>query len=102
MKKAGDILAAFLDESAMKKAKIYGPLFSVSSWTALLESCGLPQGVSHSRIANLERSILLVEADHPGWIQILQTKQRELLDAARRRFPELTLAGISFRLSRSE
>jgi predicted nucleic acid-binding Zn ribbon protein len=77
-----------------------GKLFSPSSWSDLLGSCNLSQGVSHSRIAELEKSILLVEADHPGWVQLLQTKQRELLDEARRRFPEITLTGISFRLSR--
>jgi hypothetical protein len=43
----------------------------------------------------------LVEADHPGWIQILQTKQKPLLEAVRRGFPELAINGISFRLSRN-
>jgi hypothetical protein len=98
MKKAGDILAAFFDEKSLNKAKGYGSFFS--SWAALLEKCGLSQAVSHSKIANLERSVLLIEADHPGWIQILQTKQKELLETARRSFPGITLAGISFRLSR--
>jgi hypothetical protein len=97
MKRAGDILAVFFDEKTLNKAKGYGTFFS--SWAALLESCGLSQAVSHSKIANLEHSVLLIEADHPGWVQILQTKQKELLEAARRRFPEITLAGISFRLS---
>jgi hypothetical protein len=48
----------------------------------------------------MERGILLVEADHPGWVQILQTKQRALLASARRRFPELNIRSIAFRLSR--
>jgi hypothetical protein len=48
----------------------------------------------------LERHVLLIEADHPGWIQILQTKQRELLSQFQRRFPDLAITGISFRLSR--
>jgi hypothetical protein len=42
----------------------------------------------------------LVEADHPGWIQILQTRQKDLLDTLRRRFPDQHITGISFRLSR--
>jgi hypothetical protein len=98
MKKAGDILAVFFDEKTLNKAKGYGAFFS--SWAAILENCGLSQAVSHSKIANLERAVLLIEADHPGWIQILQTKQKQLLETTRRRFPEITLAGISFRLSR--
>ena len=98
MKKAGEILAAFFDKDTLKKAEEMGEFFSPSAWSELLTRCNLPQGVSHSRIAELENSVLLVEADHPGWIQLLQTKQRELLNAARRRFPEITLTGISFRL----
>jgi hypothetical protein len=100
MKKAGDIMDAFFDEAAIQKAKEYGTLFASASWAALLENCKLSQGIPHSQIADLERAVLLIEADHPGWVQIFQTKQKELLDAARRKFPELGLAGISFRLAR--
>ena len=98
MKKAGDILAAFFDKETLQKAEQMGELFSPKVWSDLLDSCNLSRGMSHSRIADLEKTVLLIEADHPGWIQLLQTKQRELLSAAHRRFPELTFTGISFRL----
>ena len=101
MKKAGEILAAFFDKDTLQGVEKMGEFFSSSVWSDLLASCNLSRGVSHSRIAELEKSVLLVEADHPGWIQLLQTKQRELLNAARRRFPEITLTGISFRLMKS-
>jgi hypothetical protein len=55
---------------------------------------------AHSKIAELNKSILLVEADHPGWIQILQTKQSSILDGVQRRFPDLSISGISFRLAK--
>jgi hypothetical protein len=44
--------------------------------------------------------VLLVEADHPGWIQILQTKQAGLLQTVQKRYPELNVRGIAFTLSR--
>ena len=100
MKTAGEILSAILDKETVKKAEQMGKLFSPSVWSELLDSCKLSQGVSHTRIAELEKTVLLVEADHPGWIQLLQTKQTELLDEVRRRFPEITFTGISFRLLR--
>ena len=100
MKKAGDILAAFLDKETLKDAEQMGKLFSPTVWQDILASCNLSQGLSHCRIAELEKTVLLIEADHPGWIQLLQTKQTELLNAARRRFPEITFTGISFRLGR--
>jgi hypothetical protein len=43
-----------------------------------------------------------VEADHPGWIQILQTRAPQIIGAVRRRFPELDVRGISFVLSRPQ
>lgn len=90
-----------MDKDTLKSAEQMGKLFSSSVWAELLDRCNLSQGVSHSRVAELEKSVLLVEADHPGWIQLLQTKQTDLLNAVRRRFPEITFTGISFRLSRS-
>ena len=98
MKKAGDILSVFLDKETLENAEQMGKLFSFTVWSDILDSCKLSHGITHSRIAELEKSVLLVEADHPGWIQLLQTKQSELLDAVRKRFPEITFTGISFRL----
>ena len=98
MKKVGDILSFFLDKETLEKAGQMGQLFSFTVWSEILDCCNLSQGITHSRVAELEKSVLLVEADHPGWIQLLQTKQSELLNAVRKRFPEITFTGISFRL----
>jgi hypothetical protein len=94
MKKAGDLLASFFDERVLKTARGYSELFS--SW----QSIAGDNIAAHSRIRELEHSVVLVEADHPGWIQILQTREKGLLDTLHRRFPEQNITGISFRLSR--
>jgi hypothetical protein len=95
MKKIGELLAAFFDEDTLKMAQGYSDLFS--SWRDIAgESLA-----AHSRISELERSVLRIEADHPGWIQILQTRQKGLLNRARRKFPSLNITGIAFRLSRN-
>ncbi|GHV51504.1 hypothetical protein AGMMS49579_06940 [Spirochaetia bacterium] len=98
MKRAGELLSAFFDEGLIKKAQGYSNLFS--AWQKITAKCGIPAAVGHSRIRELERCVLLVEADHPGWVQLLQTKQQKLLSDAQRRFPDLTITGISFMLSR--
>jgi hypothetical protein len=98
MKKVGDILSAFFDTDTLEKAKGYGNLFSC--WESLTAKCGIPQAAAHSRITGLEKSLLLVEADHPGWVQILQTKQKELLEEVRKQFPGFFTTGIVLRLSR--
>ena len=100
MKRAGEILAAFFDHAQIKVSEQTGDLFSASAWPELLETCGLSRGISHSRIVDLADTVLQIEADHPGWIQLLQTKQRELLNAAGKRFPEITITGMTFRLGK--
>ena len=100
MKTAGEILSTLFDERFMKKAQGYSKLFD--SWTDITAKNGIAAASDHSRIKDLDRGILLVEMDHPGWKQILQTKQTKLLNDFRRRFPELNISGISLMLGRSE
>jgi hypothetical protein len=94
MKRAGELLASFFDQQTFGAARDYSDLFS--SWRSIAGDTL----AAHSRIRELEHSVLLVEADHPGWVQILQTVEKNLLDALRRRFPDRHITGISFRLSR--
>ena len=94
MKTAGELLTAFFDEKIIKNAQGYSDLYS--SWTGITEKCGVPSAGVHSRIVELERAALLVETDHPGWIQILQTKQKQLLKALQTGFPALNIQSISF------
>lgn len=98
MKRAGEYLAAILDANLYNKAKTYSGFFS--SWGQITQGCGIAAAGVHSRVRELERGILVVEADHPGWVQILQTKASQIIRAARRRFPELDIRGVSFTLSR--
>jgi len=122
MKKAGEVISALFKENFgnefMEIARSNAGLFS--SWSEIVAEAwqgkikvsaledsvknpgleDLPPAAAHSRICELERGLLLVEADHPGWIQILQTKRQELLAAAGRRYPELGIRSIAFKLSR--
>ena len=111
MRKAGDIITELFRENFgpefMETARSNAGLFS--SWKEIVTEVwpradlgpeDIPAAAVHSRIWELERGLLLVEADHPGWIQILQTKQAEILAVVKRRYPELGIRGIAFRLSR--
>lgn len=114
MRKAGDVLTAlFRDQFGpefLANARSSADLFS--SWEGIIAEVwprtadagqkgeDIPAAAVHSRVGELERGLLLVEADHPGWIQILQTKQGELLSAVQRKYPELDIRGMAFKLSR--
>jgi hypothetical protein len=114
LRKAGDIVSALFRErfgpEFMEKARSNADLFS--SWERVVSEVWprrfdsdrdkdeVPAAAAHSRIRELERELLLIEADHPGWIQVLQTRQTELLSVVQRCFPEMGIRGIAFRLSR--
>ncbi|MDR0410548.1 MAG: DUF721 domain-containing protein [Treponema sp.] len=98
MVKAGELLSALFDERLAAKVRDMTKLFS--SWRTIVGEERIVSVVDHSQIAEFEQNVILIEADHPGWIQILQTKQQELLSNFQRRFPNVGVRGISFRLSR--
>ena len=84
----------------MKKAQGCSKLFD--SWTDITAKNGIAAAADHSRIKDLDKGILLVEMDHPGWKQILQTKQSKLLNDFRCRFPELEISGIALILGQGK
>ena len=99
MKRVGDVLSAIFDEGLMKKAREYSTLFSC--WQDLTEKNGIAAAADHSWIKSLDRGLVWIEVDHPGWKQILQTKESKLLSDFRYRFPEMDISGISIMLSRT-
>ena len=105
MKKAGDVLSQFFEEKFGKSFEKINRNSIFSSWEKIINEIW-PQDdenkslAAHSKIRELERGVLLVEADHPGWIQILGTKKAELLKAAQCQFPDLEIQSINFRLRR--
>jgi hypothetical protein len=82
-----------------KKAHEYSRLFNV--WAALTKKHGIAAAADHSRIRDISKDILFIDADHPGWIQILQTKEHKLLEDLQNTFPDLGIGGIAFKLSRT-
>jgi len=100
MKTAGDILSTLFDERFIKKAQGYSKLFE--SWKDMTEKNGIAAAADHCRIKDLDNGILFIEADHPGWKQILQAKQAKLLNDFRIRFPDQDICGISFILGKSD
>ena len=94
VKDIGSLLRAFFDEDKVRQGNQYVEFFS--SWKSIVG----PREASHSRVAEIEKGILVIEAEHPGWIQLLQLRQSAILAIVQTRFPELGLRGIAFRLQK--
>jgi len=98
MKRIGDLITSVFDENMMDKADGYSVFFSC--WKDMTEKNGIPAAATHSWIKSLDKGLVWIEVDHPGWKQILQTKERKLLYDFRYRFPSMRISGISIMLCR--
>lgn len=53
---------------------------------------------SHSRVIDLKNGILLVEADHPAWIQTLKIYQKYIITGLNRKISDVKISSLAFRL----
>lgn len=52
----------------------------------------------HTSVVDLKNGVLLVEADHPGWIELLQLHKRYILNGLKMENSSLGIENIVFRL----
>ena len=93
MKRVGDLLSALFDENFLEKTRGYSAFFDC--WEDLMLKNGIAAAGGHSWIKSVEKGLVWIEVDHPGWKQILQTKESKLLHDFRYRFPDMGISGIS-------
>ena len=92
VKKVGELLKDFLREKGWLAGNPYEPLFA--EWKRITGEAL----AGHSRLVDVQNGILLVEVDHPGWLQMLQLRKASILAAARRTAPLASVEGIRVRL----
>jgi hypothetical protein len=75
-----------------------------SAWTRILKSINSSNKetgtnlIAHSRIVDLKNGLLLIEADHPGWIELLQLHQLYILKGLHTYYPQLKINSLVYRL----
>lgn len=90
MKKAGDILGDYMRNFHLNMENGYSSV--LRSWGSIAGEDML----SHSSVKNLTNGILLIEADHPGWIQLLQMRKKRILKNVQKSYPELDIIDIRY------
>ncbi len=96
IKSASEILSAFFDRDLVKQGEYYA-LFD-RSWKNIAGARLAP----HSRPTEIRHGVLFVETEHQGWMQLLQLQQDRMLDEIQRRFPDLGVRSLAFRLGNAE
>ena len=53
----------------------------------------------NTRVIDLKNGVLLVETDHPGWIQYLKMYQKFIIKGIRMNLPNVKVSSLAFRVS---
>jgi len=96
MKSVGELLREYLRERGWLKTNPYEPLFR--EWGDIV---GEPLG-DHVRLVDVVDGILLVEVDHPGWLQMVHLRKHVILESAKARAPEAVIHGLRARIGSPE
>ena len=124
MKSIGDLLALVLDKEI--QSKVTGQATLKSDWSTIVkkvyafnrnirggygdkhEYCNeilekdrinIQKAADHSRPAYIKNKVLFVEVDHQGWIQILQTMRKKIMEIINKEYSSLPIQAIVFLLA---
>ena len=92
MRKADDLIQRFLDSIGQTEGSVYVGLFR--SWQSIVGE----RIAAHAQPVDLRGHSLVVEADHPGWVQMVMMNRNRIIKELNRRFPELTITGLAVRV----
>ena len=56
----------------------------------------------NTRVIDLKNGVLLVETDHPGWIQYLKFYQKFIINGLKMNLPDLKIHSLAFRVAGSD
>lgn len=56
----------------------------------------------HSRILDIKNGIIILQVDHPGYIQLFETHKKYILKGIQMKIPQIRVENISYRLDRKD
>ena len=92
-RRAAELLQAFLDRIGDTEGPAYVGLFQ--SWREIAGN----RIADHTEPVDVRGTALVVEADHPGWVQMVMMSRRQIIERLATRFPELKINGLHVRLA---
>jgi hypothetical protein len=105
-RKVEDIISSIFEN--ISTDKMNDTLNMINSWKSVLLSINSRTNknigellVSHTKLIDLKNGVLLIETDHPGYIQTLQMYNSYILKGLKQKVPELEIKTLSFRLKGS-
>ncbi len=96
IKDVSALLEVFFDRETMGAGGRYVEF--LGSWRQIAG----PRLGDHSRPVDVRNGILIVEAEHSGWIQLLQMRQEQIVASVQQRYPELGVRAMALKLTAGE
>ncbi len=104
IKNISSVLGGVFDVLNVQDARKAGDAFAV--WRKILlsirSSTNPNEGANlaaHSRIVDLKNGVLLIEADHPGWIELLQLRKNYILKGLSMYAKGMDVQTLAFRVA---
>ena len=92
VRKASELITRIIKPHDQEESREWSKFYT--AWTEIAgDSCS-----SHSSPIDIRNGIVIIEADHPGWLQRMQFNQNNLLPSIQKRFPVLNIRGIAFKI----
>jgi predicted nucleic acid-binding Zn ribbon protein len=85
VKQAKDLITALFDREHARQAASWSSLFS--GWRSVVGE----DLAAHSRVVDVRHGTLVVEVDHPGWLQLLRLREASILGAIKSRYAPLEI-----------
>jgi hypothetical protein len=92
MKRAGKLLSSFFERNNIQDTRGYIDFFQ--SWQQIV---GVDLA-AHSDAVDIRNHALVIEVDHPGWMQKLHMQRERILNTLQQRYPNLDIRNIHFTL----
>ena len=90
MKSSKELVERLFNSIITPRGKEIADLFN--SWMEIAgEDCA-----AHSYISDLRDGIIFISVDHPGWLQIIHSKQKLILSKIKKNFTDLEIRELRF------
>ena len=84
-KKASELIKALVDGMDVDHGGEYYSLFT--GWERTVGT----DIAAHSRVKEIEKGVIIIAVDHPGWAQMIQLQKKKILFSCRKQYPELNI-----------
>jgi hypothetical protein len=89
IKRAGEVLKACLNDEQLFELQVYSSFFK--NWKSIVGE----KIACHSKIKDIRNKIVVIEAEHPSWIQLIRIRESEILKKIQQKYTDLDIRGIS-------